>query len=144
MIMSVFPSAIFRWSVVRGLVVCFTLALVLALTGGCATEEKLPAEDLEVPLLYGDLIKVLQDPNLKPNSKEKYEAAKELITKVDFSLARELKTLNTIFYHGDALIDTPDQPDRTVIFYYPYNGHYVRLTFYTYQTLVLRVKIDEK
>ena len=111
---------------------------------GCVTEEKLPAEDLEVPQFYGDLIRVLQDPKLPPNSREKYEAAKELIGKVDFTLTRELKTINSIFYHGDALIDTPDQPDRTIIFYYPWNGHYVRLTFYTYMTWVLRVKIDEK
>ena len=144
MTISSFPSVVSKRSGIRRRWSYFAAAALLALLCGCATEEKLPAEDLEVPLLYGDLIKVLQDPTIKPNSKEKYEAAKELITKVDFTLARELKTLNTIFYHGDALIDTPDQPDRTVIFYYPYNGHYVRLTFYTYQTLVLRAKIDEK
>ena len=143
MSISAFPSVVSkRYGICRWLS-CFAAAALLSLCG-CATEEKLPAEDLEVPLLYGDLIKVLQDPTLKPNSKEKYEAAKALVDKVDFTLARELKTLNTIFYHGDALIDTPDQPDRTVTFYYPYDGHYVRLRFYTYQTLVLRVKIDEK
>ena len=119
-------------------------ALLLVLSAGCATEEKLPAEDLEVPQLCGELIRVLQDPKLPPNSREKYEAAKQIIGKVDFSLTRELNTLNWIFYHGDALIDTPDQPDRTIIFYYPWNGHYVRLTFYTYKTWVLRVKVDEK
>ena len=129
------------WSrVVIGL---FAAALLCA-GSGCATEEMLPAEDLEVPKFYGHLIKVLQDPNIPPNSREKYEAAKELVSKVDFTLTRELSTLNSIFYHGDALIDTPDQPDRTIIFYYPYEGHFVRLTFYTYTTWVLRVKIDQK
>ena len=122
---------------------CFAAA-VLFFGFGCATEEKLPAEDLEVPQFYGRLIGVLQDPKLPPNSREKYEAAKELVSKVDFTLTREVKTLNSIFYHGDALIDTPDQPDRTIIFYYPYEGHYVRLTFYTYTTWVLRVKVDQK
>ena len=142
--MNVFPPSVFNKvsGSLRVLPLCFA-ALVLALTG-CATEEKLPAEDLEVPQFYGDLIHVLQDPKLPPNSREKYEAAKKLIGKVDFSLTRELKTVNSIFYHGDALIDTPDQPDRTIVFYYPWNGHYVRLTFYTYTTWVLRVKIDEK
>ena len=111
---------------------------------GCATEEKLPAEDLEVPQFYGGLISVLQDPKIPPNSREKYEAAKELVSKVDFTLTREVKTLDKIFYHGDALIDTPDQPDRTITFYYPYEGHYVRLTFYTYTTWVLRVRVDQK
>ena len=47
-------------------------ALPLASASGCATEEKLPAEDLEVPQFYGDLIRVLQDPALPPNSREKY------------------------------------------------------------------------
>lgn len=111
---------------------------------GCATEEMLPAEDLEVRQFYGHLINVLQDPKLPPNSREKYEAAKELVSKVDFTMTREVKTIDSIFYHGDAMIDTPDQPDRTIIFYYPYEGHYVRLTFYTYTTWVLRVKVDRK
>ncbi len=120
------------------------VAAALFFCFGCATEEKLPAEDLEVHQFYGSLINVLQDPKLPPNSREKYEAAKELVSKVDFTMTREVKTLNSIFYHGDALIDTPEQPDRTIIFYYPYEEHYVRLTFYTYTTWVLRVKIDQK
>ena len=91
-----------------------------------------------------EMIKVLKDPNLRPNSKEKYEAAKELIRHVDFEFTREVKTLNEIFYYRDALIDTPAHEDRTITFYYPYEGHYVRLTFYTYKNAVLRVRIDEK
>ncbi len=141
--MIVFPLSVSKIFRVFRVLPLFFAVLSTALAG-CATEEKLPAEDLEVPQFYGALIQVLQDPKLPPNSREKYEAAKELIGKVDFSLTRELKTINSIFYHGDALIDTPDQPDRTIIFYYPWNGHYVRLTFYTYKTLVLRVKVDEK
>lgn len=120
------------------------VAVLSGLAAGCVGTEKLPAEDLEVHKFHGDLIRILQDPKLPPNSREKYEAAKELVSKVDFTLARELRTLNSIFYHGDAMIDTPDQPDRTIIFYYPYGGHYVRLTFFTYKNFVLRVKIDEK
>ena len=111
---------------------------------GCATEEILPAEDLEVQKFHADLIRVLQNPNLRPNSREKYEAAKELVSKVDFTLTRELNTVNSIFYHGDAMIDTPNEPDRTIIFYYPYDGHYVRLTFHPYKNWVLRVNVDQK
>ena len=125
----------------------FTLlfaSVVLVAGFGCATEEILPAEDLEVQQFYADQIRVLQNPRLPPNGKEKYEAAKVLVSKVDFTLTRELNTVNSIFYHGDALIDTPNEPDRTIIFYYPYNDHYVRLTFYTYKTWVLRVKVDQK
>ena len=129
------------WS--RIFVSLFALA-VLAASSGCASAEKLPAEDLEVHQFCGDEIKVLQNPRIPPNSKEKYEAAKELASKVDFTLLRELNTMNKIFYHGDAMIDTPDQPDRTIIFYYPHEGHYVRFTFYTYATWVLRAKVDIK
>ena len=114
------------------------------LFAGCGSVERLPAEDLEVPQFYGHLIKVLKDPNLRPNSREKYEAAKELIRHVDFEFTREVKTLNEIFYDRDALIDTPEQEDRTITFYYPHEGHFVRLTFYTYKNTVLRVKVDEK
>ena len=126
-------------------ILAFLFASVVLFSGfGCATEEILPAEDLEVQTFHADLIRVLQNPKLPPNSREKYEAAKAIVAKVDFSLTRELNTVNSIFYHGDALIDTPNEPDRTIIFYYPYDGHYVRLTFYTYKTWVLRVKIDQK
>ena len=130
-----------RWFA-RMVVLMFSIGFFAA--AGCGSVEKLPAEDLEVPQFYGDLIKVLKDPNLRPNSKEKYEAAKELIRHVDFEFTREVKTLNEIFYHGDALIDTPTHADRTITFYYPYGGHFVRLTFYTYKNAVLRVKVDEK
>jgi|GEM_PF-1314163 len=142
--MNVFPLSACKISRRSRLLSWSVCALALALVSGCVSEERLPAEDLEVQQFYGDLIRVLQDPKLKPNTKEKYEAAKQLVAKVDFSLTRELNTVNSIFYHGDALIDTPDQPDRTIVFYYPWNGHYVRLTFYTYRTWVLRVKVDEK
>lgn len=126
-------------------IIRLSFAAVVLLSGfGCSTTEMLPAEDLEVHQFYGDLIRVLKDPKIPPNSKEKYEAAKELVSKVDFTLTRELNTVNSIFYHGDALIDTPDAPDRTIIFYYPYDNHYVRLTFYTYTTWVFRVKVDQK
>ena len=124
-------------------ILMFVLFLVAAIAG-CGGVERLPAEDLEVQQFYGDLIKVLKDPKLPPNSKEKYEAAKELIRRVDFEFAREVKTLNEIFYYRDALIDTPTHEDRTITFYYPYDGHFVRLTFYTYKNAVLRAKIDEK
>ena len=124
-------------------ILMFVLFLVAAIAG-CGGVERLPAEDLEVQQFYGDLIKVLKDPKLPPNSKEKYEAAKELIRHVDFEFTREVKTLNEIFYYRDALIDTPTHEDRTITFYYPYEGHFVRLTFYTYKNAVLRVRVDEK
>ena len=128
---------------VRRLVVLIA-AVCAGLVAGCGSVEKLPAEDLEVQKFYGDIIKVLKDPKLRPNSKEKYEAAKKIIRCVDFEFTREVKTLNEIFYYRDALIDTPTHEDRTITFYYPYEGHFVRLTFYTYKNTVVRVRVDEK
>ena len=118
--------------------------VVLASSFGCASEEKLPAEDLEVLQVYEKEIKVLQDPKIPRNSREKYEAAKVLADNVDFTLLRELNTMNAIFYHGDAMIDTPEQPDRSIAFYYPCEGHHVRFIFHTYGTWVLRAKVDQK
>ena len=132
---------IFRF---RSLLVCAAYSLVFAGCAGVDEWERLPAEDLEVQQFYGDLIKVLKDPKIKPNSREKYEAAKELVKHVDFELTREVKTLNEIFYHGDAIIDTPREEDRTISFYYQHEGHYVRLTFYTFRNAVLRVKVLQK
>ena len=129
------------WSrTVASLAALFVLVSVF----GCASEEKLPAEDLEVMQFYEKEIKVLQNPNLPPNSREKYEAAKVLAENVDFTLLRELNTMNKIFYHGDAMIDTPDQPDRSIAFYYPWEGHHVRFIFHTYKTWVLRAQVDVK
>ena len=116
-------------------------------SAGCAGVdewERLPAEDLEVQQFYGDLIKVLKDPKIRPNSREKYEAAKELVKHVDFELTREVKTLNDIFYHGDAIIDTPRDEDRQISFFYQYGDHYVRLSFWTFRNAVLRVKVLQK
>ena len=116
---------------------------VLFLLCGCATE-KLPSEDLEVPVLCADLIKVLKDPELAPNSKQKYRAAKAIAKKVDFSFTRETKTLNDIFYHKDALIDFPERDDRTITFNYQYQDNYIRFKFSTYRNFVVRVDVTEK
>ena len=118
----------------------FAALLVLS---GCASE-RLPAEDIEVPEVCADIIRVLKNPALPANSKEKYEAAKKLLKKVDFSFIRETKTINDIFYHGDALIDFPQQQDRNISFNYQYKNNYVRFQFRTFRTFVLRADITEK
>ena len=122
---------------------CFAFFAVLLFLSGCATE-KLPSEDLEVPVLYADIIKVLKNPDLKPNSKEKYDAARALLKKVDLSFTRETKTINELFYHRDALIDLPNSKDRTISFNYQYKDKYVRIQFKTYQNFVVRTIITEK
>ena len=118
-------------------------AAVMLVLSGC-TAERLPAEDLEVPVVCADIIKVLQDPSLAPNSRQKYDAARALVKKVDLTFTRETKTINEIFFHRDAMIDFPDRPDRTITFNYQYRDSYIRFQFRTYRNFVLRVDISEK
>ena len=120
------------------------LLIILSLVfSGCATKP-LPSEDIEAPKLYARWINVLKDPELKPNSKEKYEAVRQLIKRVDFSFTRETKTINEFFAPQDAIIDLPQAVDRRITFNYQYRDNYVRLTFFTYREFVVRVDISEK
>ena len=114
-----------------------------ALLAGCATK-RLPSEDLEVPKLFPEEIAILKNPDLSPNSKEKNDAIKSLIRKVDFTFTREAKTINDLLYYGDGVPDATDRPDRTITFNYQYGDHYVRLVFALYMTVVLRADVIEK
>ena len=114
-----------------------------ALLAGCATK-RLPSEDLEVPKLFPEEIAILKNPDLPANSKEKYDAIKSLIRKVDFTFTREAKTINDLLYYGDGVPDATDRPDRTITFNYQYGDHYVRLVFALYMTVVLRADVIEK
>ncbi len=119
------------------------LSVLLFAVAGCVSE-RLPSEDIEVPKLNADLILVLKNPRLPANGKEKYEAARKLIRRVDFTFTRETKTLNDILWHGDAIVDFPNRPNRTITFNYQYRDHYVRLVFHTYLNFVFRVDVIEK
>ena len=110
---------------------------------GC-NSERLPSEDLEVPVVCADIIKVLKDPTLSANSKQKYDAAKELVKRVDLTFTRETRTINDIFYFKDALIDFPNLPDRTITFNYQYKDNYIRFQFKTFRNFITRVEITEK
>ena len=120
------------------------IAALLLLTAGCASTRKLPSEDIEVPQLYPELIAVLKNPSLPANSKEKYEAIRELIEKVDMTFTRETKTIDQLLYYGDAIIDDPRSENRIITFNYQYGDHYIRLKFYTYRNFVHRVDVITK
>ena len=117
--------------------------ITAVLFSGC-TAERLPSEDLEVPVVCADLLKVLKDPTLSANSKQKYDAARELTKRVDLTFTRETKTVNELFHHKDALIDFPHLPDRTITFNYQYKDNYIRFQFRTFRNFVTRVTITEK
>ena len=122
----------------------FTAVLVMTSVVFCGCrnlDNRMPSEDIEVPKKFHDIITILKDPHLSSNSEEKYDAVKDLIKSVDLSFTREIKTVNELFYHGDAAIDNPSAEQRTVVFNYQYKNDYVRLIFVTMRNFVLRVSI---
>ncbi len=118
-------------------------ALFLLLVCGCATS-RLPSEDIEVLSKHADIISVLRSPELLPNSREKYEAAKELVKKVDLHFTRETATVDKLFFHRDAAVDNPGSDDPTFTFTYQWKDHVLRIRFFTFKMFVTRVEITEK
>lgn len=118
----------------------FFLAVMLS---GCVTE-RLPAEDVEVLDVCSREISVLQSKKYTPNSREKYEAAKSLLKKVDFSYIRRVETLDAIFSSLDAQVDKPDSRTQMLNFYYQYKGHSIRFVFNRYDNIVTRFEVIEK
>ena len=121
----------------------FAALAILLLSAGCASD-KLPSEDIEALTKYSDIIKVLKSDEFKPDSKEKYDAAKELVQKVDFYFTRELSTVNAFFNYKDMLVDAKNQDNPVFSFNYRYRDHYVRLRFFSHKMFVTRVEITEK
>ena len=104
-------------------------------------DNRMPSEDIEVPVKYNDIIAILKNPQFSTNSKEKYDAICDLIKVVDFSFTRETKTINDLLYYGDAAIDFPNAESRTIVFNYQYQNRFVRLIFVTMRNYVLRTEI---
>ena len=123
------------------------LSMILVLAGafclaGCrSVDNRMPSEDIEVATRYSDIIAILKDNRLSTNSKEKYEAVKDLLKVVDLTFTRETKTINDLFYHGDAAIDFPNAEQRTIVFNFQHKNDFVRLMFVTMRSYVLRVTI---
>lgn len=117
------------------------VAAVVFLCGCSSVDNRMPSEDIEVPVKYQDIITILKNPRLSTNSKEKYEAICDLIKVVDFSFTRETKTINDLLYYGDAAIDFPNAESRTIVFNYQYRNKFVRLVFVTMRNFVLRTEI---
>ena len=107
-------------------------AVLLALASGCADKrpKKMLSEDIEVLTVFAPEISVLKNRKIRPNSKEKYEAAKRLAEGVDFSLTRSVETLEQIFSGYDALTARSVEFGDEIAFYYNYQNHYVRFRFW--------------
>ena len=111
---------------------------------GCQVVDKIPSEDIEVLKKYSKIISVLKNQEISPDSREKYEAAKELIRCVDLTYTRETATIDKIFYHRDALVDSYQSDKPTFTFNYRYRDNMVRIRFFTYKMFVTRVEVTEK
>ncbi len=121
----------------------FLPAAAIVLFSGCATD-KLPSEDIEIFTRHKAIIDVLKSDRFSANSKEKYEAAKQLIKLVDFSYTRELKTVNDIFNYRDMLVDNQRRDSPVYTFNYRYGDKYVRIRFFSHRMFVVRTEITEK
>ena len=125
----------------RLLALLFTAMLLL--TSGCATQ-KLPSEDIEIFTKHRDIISVLKSDRFSADSKEKYEAAKELVKHIDFSFTRELKTVNEIFNYRDMLVDNQRRDNPIYTFNYRYGDRFVRIRFFSHRMFVVRTEITQK
>ena len=107
-------------------------AAVMACFNGCASKKtkKMLSEDIEVLTVFAQEISVLKNRSLRPNSKEKYEAAKRLAEWVDFSLTRSVETLTQIFDANDAMTTKSVEFGDEIAFYYNYQNNFVRFRFW--------------
>ena len=121
-----------------------TALLFSLLLPGCIYTEKLPSEDIEVLEKYADIIAILRNEKLPANSKEKYDAARELVKYVDLHFTRETRTVNNLFYHRDAQVDGLNTETPTFTFLYQYRNNYIRIRFFTCRMFITRVEISEK
>lgn len=119
---------------------------LLAALSGCASQKprKLISEDIEVLTVFAPEIRVLQDPNLRTNSKEKYEAAKRLAEGVDFTLTRSVETLEQIFLVRDALTTRSIEYGDEIAFYYNYQHNYVRFRFWRTKNVITESEVRIK
>jgi hypothetical protein len=122
----------------------FAFAFLLTVFNSGCVADKLPAEDIEVLEKHADIIKILRSPEFLPNSKEKYQAAKELIKYVDLHFIRETGTVNQLFYYRDASVDAPGSDNPVFTFTYQHGNDLLRIRFFTFRMFVTRVEITEK
>ncbi len=105
-------------------------SIVVAMFGSsCQTTPMLPAEDIEIFNTCAREIAILKNPRISPRSQEKYEAARSLSKKVDFSYTRTTEFLGKIFLEQDARVKQIDANLHAITVYYQYQDHYVSFEF---------------
>ena len=119
------------------------LVLAFIFCAGCVSTDRLPSEDIEVLTVHKDLIAILRNPDISPDSQAKYEAAKELIRKVDLTFTRETATVDKLFYYKDAQIEGLNTEEPIFTFVYRYGNDFVSIRFFTCRMFITRVEIKE-
>ncbi len=124
------------------LIYSLVAALMLAaFAGGCNTEpKKIPCNDIDVPKRFEREIYVLKSPTLNAESEAKFKAARRLYQGVDFSFARDTKTLVDIFGTTDAHKGRSDDSD-IIIFQYNWQKEYVRFAFMGSGTVITSCEV---
>ena len=117
--------------------------LSIASCRSISEDNRLPSEDIEVLEKYSDIISILRNPKLSRNSREKYEAAKDLIRRVDLHYTRETKTVDQLFFYRDADVDGLHTETPVFTFNYQYGDDFVRIRFFTCRMFITRVEITE-
>ena len=122
------------------LLLAFGIILVF---NGCQSQQppKLLSEDVEVLSVYAEEISILKNPSLRPNGKEKYEAALRLAQGVDFTLTRSVETLEQIFLPSDALLTRSIEYGDEIAFYYNYQNHFVRFRFWRTKNVITESEV---
>lgn len=122
------------------------LAAVSLITAGCGTigSTVLPAEDIKIFEVCKNEIAVLKNPRIPANSKQKYEAARSLSTKIDFSYTRTIKFLRQVFLEADARVSNKGDGTMLIIMYYPYEDKFVSFEFLRYRDLILKSNVRYK
>lgn len=116
------------------------VALTMAAVFGCRSG-KMTSEDVEIKTRFAGELAVLHSTKYRPNSKEKYEAAKTLYENVDFSFTRSVETLDVIFTTLDARVDKRDFNDQRISFTYQYGDKFIRFIFYRSGDRILNTEI---
>ena len=114
----------------------FAAIITLAGCAGLGNTPRINCEDVRIFELYADEINTLRNPLLQVNSQEKYNAAIALNKKVDFSFARNVRTLDEIFNSRDAVID-----GDTIKFRYMYRENTIEFRFIRHGNVILNASV---
>ena len=119
----------------------FAFAIVCCFNCSCRTTPMLPAEDIEIFNTCKQEIAILKNPRISARSKEKYEAAKALSRKVDFSYTRTVEFLGKIFAEQDARINQIDNNVYSIVVYYQYQNKYISFEFKRFDNQIISSEI---